>query len=82
MPRPPNILLITADDHAAAAIGCYGSRVNRTPRIDRIAVDGMRFDRAAWLRGELLRQIRQVGDDPPASLDRLIETVPAGGEDR
>ncbi|HEU0213915.1 MAG TPA: sulfatase [Jiangellaceae bacterium] len=47
MPRPPNILLITADDHAAAAIGCYGSRVNRTPWIDRIAVEGMRFDRAA-----------------------------------
>ncbi|MGH8825567.1 MAG: sulfatase family protein [Jiangellaceae bacterium] len=47
MPRPPNVLLITADDHAAAAIGCYGSRVNRTPQIDRIATEGMRFDRAA-----------------------------------
>jgi arylsulfatase A-like enzyme len=47
VPRPPNILLITADDHAAAAIGAYGSRVNRTPRIDRIAREGMRFDRAA-----------------------------------
>jgi hypothetical protein len=33
------------------------------------------------LRGELIRQIRQVGDKPPASLDRLIETMPAVGED-
>jgi arylsulfatase A-like enzyme len=47
VPRPPNILLITADDHAAAAIGSYGSRINRTPRIDRIAHEGMRFERAA-----------------------------------
>jgi arylsulfatase A-like enzyme len=34
------------------------------------------------LRGELLRQIRVVGDQPPASLRRLIEAVPAAGEDR
>ena len=47
MPRAPNILLVTADDHAAAAVGCYGSRVNRTPQIDRVAAEGMRFARAA-----------------------------------
>ncbi len=43
-PKPPNILFIMADDHAAHAIGAYGSRVNRTPHIDRIASEGMRFD--------------------------------------
>jgi arylsulfatase A-like enzyme len=32
-----------ADDHAAHAIGAYGSRVNTTPNIDRIAAGGMRF---------------------------------------
>ncbi|MDH7569520.1 MAG: sulfatase-like hydrolase/transferase, partial [Armatimonadota bacterium] len=33
-----------SDDHAAHAISCYGSRVNTTPHIDRIAEGGMRFD--------------------------------------
>jgi arylsulfatase A-like enzyme len=42
--RRPNILFIMADDHASQAIGCYGSRVNRTPGIDRIAREGIRFD--------------------------------------
>lgn len=40
----PNILFIMSDDHAAHAIGAYGSRINRTPNIDRIAAGGMRFD--------------------------------------
>ena len=34
-----------ADDHAAHAISAYSSRINQTPQIDRIARDGMRFDR-------------------------------------
>ena len=33
-----------ADDHAAHAIGAYGSAINETPGIDRIAREGMRFD--------------------------------------
>jgi len=43
---PPNILLIYTDDHSAAAVGCYGSRINSTPNIDRIAREGLRFDNA------------------------------------
>lgn len=43
---PPNILLIIADDHAYQAIGAYGSVLNETPNIDRIANAGIRFDRA------------------------------------
>ena len=39
----PNILYIMADDHAAHAISAYGSKVNRTPQIDRLATEGMRF---------------------------------------
>ncbi len=39
----PNILYIMADDHAAHAISAYGSKVNQTPNIDRIAKDGLRF---------------------------------------
>ncbi len=37
----PNIIFIMADDHAAHAISAYGSRVNRTPNIDRLAREGM-----------------------------------------
>jgi arylsulfatase A-like enzyme len=40
----PNILFIMSDDHAAHAIGAYGSRVNQTPNIDRLAAGGMRFE--------------------------------------
>jgi arylsulfatase A-like enzyme len=43
-PRP-NILYIMSDDHAAHAISAYGSRINQTPNLDRIAKDGVRFDR-------------------------------------
>lgn len=41
----PNILFIMADDHSAGAISAYGSRVNQTPSLDRLANTGMRFDR-------------------------------------
>ena len=36
----PNIIFIMTDDHAAHAIGAYGSRVNQTPHIDRLAKEG------------------------------------------
>jgi arylsulfatase A-like enzyme len=38
-----NILFIFSDDHAQHAISAYGSRVNQTPNIDRLARDGVRF---------------------------------------
>ncbi|MDP6928541.1 MAG: sulfatase [Planctomycetota bacterium] len=41
----PNIIFIFTDDHAAHAISAYGSKVNKTPNIDRLATEGMRFDR-------------------------------------
>lgn len=40
----PNILFIFTDDHASAAIGAYGSVVNQTPNLDRIANEGVRFE--------------------------------------
>jgi arylsulfatase A-like enzyme len=40
----PNIVFIMSDDHAAHAISAYGSRVNTTPNIDRLAREGMRLD--------------------------------------
>lgn len=40
----PNILFIMSDDHASHAMSCYGSRINRTPNMDRIAKGGIRLD--------------------------------------
>lgn len=40
----PNILFIMTDDHSSNAMSCYGSKVNQTPNLDRIAKEGMRFD--------------------------------------
>src|ERR1043165_2409620 len=41
----PNIIFIMTDDHAAHSISAYGSVINRTPNMDRIANQGMRMDR-------------------------------------
>jgi N-acetylglucosamine-6-sulfatase len=40
---PPNILFIFSDDHALQAIGAYGSTINQTPHLDRLAREGMVF---------------------------------------
>lgn len=45
MQNRPNIVFILTDDHAAHAMSCYGSRINKTPNLDRIADEGIRFDR-------------------------------------
>lgn len=39
----PNVLLILADDLGWADLGCYGSTFYRTPNLDRMAKEGMRF---------------------------------------
>ena len=44
-PRP-NVLWICADDHAANVYGAYGNRQVRTPRLDELAAEGLRFSRA------------------------------------
>ena len=40
----PNIIFILSDDHAARAISAYGSGLNTTPHLDRLAHEGMRHD--------------------------------------
>lgn len=42
--RRPNIILILADDLAFGELGCYGQRKIRTPRLDRLDAQGMRFN--------------------------------------
>ena len=41
--RKPHIIYILADDLGSAALGCYGQKKIRTPNIDRIAAEGIRF---------------------------------------
>jgi arylsulfatase A-like enzyme len=41
--RPPNILFILADDLGYGDLGCYGQKQVRTPHLDRLAAEGMRF---------------------------------------
>ncbi|TWT47548.1 sulfatase family protein [Botrimarina hoheduenensis] len=43
-PRP-NFVFIMSDDHAYQAVSAYGHGLNETPQIDRLASEGIRFDR-------------------------------------
>jgi arylsulfatase A-like enzyme len=74
--KSPNIILFVTDDQAAHAISCYGSRINQTPNIDRLAAGGMRLEqcfctnavctpaRATLLTGQYghLNGVRSNGD--------------------
>ena len=44
--RRPNIVLILTDNHGAWTLGCYGNPDIKTPHIDRLAAEGVRFTRA------------------------------------
>jgi len=44
--RPPNILFILADDLGHGDLGCYGQSKIRTPNIDRLANEGLKFTQA------------------------------------
>ena len=41
--RPPNIVLIMADDVGCETLGCYGGQSYKTPHIDRLAKTGLKF---------------------------------------
>ena len=44
--KRPNIIIIVSDDHAYQAISAYGSKLTKTPGIDRIAKEGVLFKKA------------------------------------
>lgn len=42
----PNIILFVSDDHGLDALGCYGNPVIKTPNMDQLAAEGVRFTHA------------------------------------
>src|SRR5260221_8111369 len=42
-PSKPNVIFILADDLGIGDLGCYGQEKIRTPNIDRMAAEGLRF---------------------------------------
>ena len=45
-PKKPNIIFILADDLGYGDLGCYGQKKIKTPNLDRLAKQGMRFTQA------------------------------------
>jgi arylsulfatase A-like enzyme len=43
VPSKPNIIFIMIDDLGYGDLGCYGSKINKTPNIDQLAAEGMLF---------------------------------------
>jgi len=42
--RPPNFILILADDMGAKELSCYGNAAHRTPNLDKLAESGVKFE--------------------------------------
>lgn len=40
---PPNFIIISVDDQGCQDLGCYGAEMIKTPRVDRMAAEGIRF---------------------------------------
>ena len=91
--KRPNIVFIMTDDHAAHAMSCYGSRINQTPNLDRIATGGMRLcncfctnsicapSRATILTGqyEHIHGVRTLGDDLDRTRNNFAKLLRASG---
>jgi choline-sulfatase len=94
-PRRPNVLWIVGDDFAPYVCGAYGNQVVKTPNIDRLAAEGMRFDRAycnspvctasrqSFLTGRYPRTlgVTQLSTSLPAGETTLAELLKQAGYD-
>lgn len=84
----PNIVLILADDLGYGDLGCYGSQLNRTPNIDRLAKEGMRFTdfhsngsmctptRAALLTGRYQQRLGTKFEGPLSGKSDYLDGMP------
>jgi len=82
--KPPNVVVILADDLGFSDLGCYGGEIN-TPNLDRLAANGLRYTqfyntarcwptRAALLSGYYAQQVRM--DPPVARLPLWAKLLP------
>ena len=62
----PNIIIILADDLGWGDLGCYGHPSIRTPNLDRMAAEGMRFT-DFYSAGEVCTPSRAALVDRPLS---------------
>jgi arylsulfatase A-like enzyme len=77
-----NVVFILSDDHSAEAVGCYGNPIVRTPNLDRLASEGVRFAHA-YVNSPLCSPSRQsmlTGKLPHASGVTLLNTPLAAGQ--
>ena len=83
-PKQPNILIIFTDDQGYADLGCFGSKENQTPVLDKLAREGTKFtsfyaqpvcgpSRSALLTGRY--PVRSKGWSMPASEITLAEIL-------
>lgn len=80
--RPPNIILIVIDDLGWSDLSCYGSNYYRTPNIDRLAEEGIRYTDgyASCCVCSPTRAAIMTGKSPARLL--LTQWLPAGRWDR
>ncbi|MDP6523242.1 MAG: sulfatase [Kiritimatiellia bacterium] len=87
-PSKPNILIVFTDDQGYADLGCYGNEKNKTPRMDQLAKEGIRFtsfyaqhvcgpSRSALLTGRY--PIRSKGWGMPATEITFAELIKETG---
>lgn len=86
-PRRPNIIFILADDLGYGDLGCYGQKKIRTPNLDRLAAEGIRFtsfyagstvcmpSRAAFMLGQHTGHLNLRGNVPGGTLRAEDVTV-------
>lgn len=93
MAKQPNILILFSDQHNAKVLGCYGNKQVRTPHLDRLAGEGVRFEhaftqnpictpsRTCWLSGQYVRNHGYYGLDGngPAQLPSLFSHAKTNG---
>ena len=88
--QPTNVIYILADDLGKGDLGCYGQKKLKTPNIDRLALEGMKFSshysgntvcspsRAVLMTGQHPGHVhcRGNGQEPTLALDPKMVTLP------